>query len=249
MEINTQVSGNSATITLAGEVEHYDQRSDSAPNLWQLQSVVAASGGDAMVKNSELLGAAGINSQPESLTYFLFFDEPGDYRLWVRAKRDSDSILAPATTQLNDGVFATLNDVQFTGAVGISGFGQEFEWLSTDENGSVATVNISSRGFHSLNLWLGDQVTAIDKFVVTNNFTFEPSDTGPAAFDGTDDSPDRGGETETETETDLELESNAGLVTSSESGRSGGSASAFLLLVSLMYLMLPLIRQYRHQSR
>ena len=44
----------------------------------------------------------------------------------------------------------------------------------------VATINVTSAGLHTINVWMREDGLVLDKLVLTTNASFTPTATGPA---------------------------------------------------------------------
>jgi hypothetical protein len=47
-------------------------------------------------------------------------------------------------------------------------------------DGVSATINVTSAGVHTLNLWMREDGFVVDKVVLSSNVNYVPSGTGPA---------------------------------------------------------------------
>lgn len=47
-------------------------------------------------------------------------------------------------------------------------------------DGPVATINVATTGVHTVNLWMREDGTIVDKVVITSSSTYTPTGTGPA---------------------------------------------------------------------
>lgn len=129
--------------------------------------VMRAVGGEAGTVNT------GEQTSGPRLDYKVWFHEPGAYYVWARLLSQdglSDSIHVGL-----DGVVAT------RGGLGMStGNHGTWGWASR-VSGVRVRVEVSSRGLHSLNVWLRESGVRLDKLVLVKDWAFVPAGLGPAA--------------------------------------------------------------------
>ena len=106
------------------------------------------------------------------LSFSANFTRSGRHYLWVRG-------LAP--NQTSGSVHAGLNGNESAGARSVTlGSVETAVWSNSGQAGSKAYVDIPSTGEHRLDLWMDQDGTVIDKFVLTPNPDYVPSGSGPA---------------------------------------------------------------------
>ena len=101
------------------------------------------------------------------LDYSIQFNRSGTHYLWVRAVGPgggSNSV----HLGLNGQEVASAADIDFTAKAG-------YVWTTV-----VKTVVVPSTGVHTLNLWMRESGSIVDKIVVTSSSSFVPSGSGPA---------------------------------------------------------------------
>ncbi|MCE5326265.1 MAG: tandem-95 repeat protein, partial [Planctomycetaceae bacterium] len=109
------------------------------------------------------------------LDYQIQFSTPGTYYVWIRtigATGSDDSINVGL-----DGQAVTL------GKWGMTDTTTTWDWNNSvvDANGATrVAVNVATAGVHTLNVWMREDGTAVDKIVLTRDATYTPTGTGPA---------------------------------------------------------------------
>ena len=62
----------------------------------------------------------------------------------------------------------------------ITGFTAAFGWSKNTMDAVVATINVTSTGLHTINVWMREDGIVLDKLVLTSNASFTPTGNGPA---------------------------------------------------------------------
>lgn len=106
------------------------------------------------------------------LDYRVTFSAPGTYYLWARTQHDNTN-----EDTLHGGIDktapATAKTMLNSGAVG------QWSWTGALSGGGRATIAVPSAGEHTVNLWMSEDGTRIDRFLLTTNSGFAPSGSGP----------------------------------------------------------------------
>ncbi len=128
------------------------------------------------------------------MTYNLYFKDPAVYYIWARGWGDAN---AAAGTGLGSsgsksihfgidgelyqtGSFITANMGGAPG-VGLVFTPNAWNWGSTVQNSATRiSVNVTTPGFHSIDVIMREDGFTIDKFLLTTNVAFVPSGLGPA---------------------------------------------------------------------
>jgi hypothetical protein len=114
----------------------------------------------------------------ERLDYHVDFVNTGTYYVWVRMECPSGG---------DDSVHAGLNGTpESYGAIGITerdatqcSGASGWAWMNATDDGEV-TVEVDSSGKHTVNLWMREDGTRVDKIMLTTDSDFTPSGDGPA---------------------------------------------------------------------
>jgi len=155
------------------EAEHFSLNTPRASHTWDLTSDSAAAGTQCMLSNPN--NGANVNTgyptgSPQ-LNFPVKFTTTGTYQVWVRG-------LGAGTADRT--VHAGLDGAGPTTADRISGFSGTYAWSRSTLDGPVATINVTSAGVHTVNLWMREDGFRVDRLLLTTNTGFVPSGTGPA---------------------------------------------------------------------
>lgn len=172
------------------EVEDFDTNLRQGGHAWSVASDSSSSGGTKL----RALPDSGVNKDSGYQTYDPLVDSPKlDYRIdfvktgihhvWLRGKGgDSGNSVHVGL----DGVpLQSADRLQF-GDGGTS----SWLWVSQTKDGAVATIDVGSVGPHTLNVWMREDGTEIDKIVVASSSSYVPSGSGPAASPRGSSTPD-----------------------------------------------------------
>src|SRR6185369_11830275 len=155
------------------EAEHFSTNTPRVSHTWDLTSDGAAAGGQCMLSNPNN-GAnvnTGYTTGSPQLDFPVKFTTTGTYQVWIRG-------LGAGTGDRT--VHAGLDGTGPTTADRISGFSTGYAWSKSTLDGVVATINVTSAGVHTVNLWMREDGFRVDRILLTTNTGFVPSGTGPA---------------------------------------------------------------------
>lgn len=115
--------------------------------------------------------AAVENTAAPRLDFKIDFRATGTWYVWVRMPA-----LASSDDSVNiglDGAIASKNIQNTTG---------NWAWLASNAGGARVTVNVTSAGVHTLNLWMREDGAIVDRLVLSTNpsYVLAASDSGPA---------------------------------------------------------------------
>ena len=154
------------------EAESYDFNTD---DLWvENFSRGTPSGGVSMV----LPNGAGGNETSSQLQYDVEFTKTGVHIVWYRASGDSGNDDS-SWFWLDDARPANRVDGNQASMTGFSGK-SDFVWVSDPQDGaSPYTIEIDELGLYTIALARREDGSFFDKFVITDDFDFDPNDYGP----------------------------------------------------------------------
>ena len=154
------------------EAESYDFNTD---DLWVEDfSRGMPSGGVSMV----LPNGAGGNETSSQLQYDVEFTYTGVHIVWYRASGDSGNDDS-SWFWLDDARPANRVDGNQASMTGFSGK-SDFVWVSDPQDGaSPYTIEIDELGLYTIALARREDGSFFDKFVITDDFDFDPNDYGP----------------------------------------------------------------------
>ncbi len=166
--VNSNGGGNGAFIEQGGtvvmEAENYSSKTARSQRDWLPNAAIAGySGAGAMtaLPNGGLNIQTNIQSSSPEMAYQVLFSTPGVYNIWLRAAGPTGS---------DDSLHVGLN-----GAVRASPAVSGAAWFWK----KVGTLTISSPGLNSVNIWMREDGTSLDKLLLTTGAT-TPSGAGPA---------------------------------------------------------------------
>lgn len=167
-----------------------DGNAEWADHQWLTFRNVSASGREAITtlpnvsssgRTNYYSGGTNDTKNGPRLDYPVRFQKTGTYYVWVRMKTpstnpgQSDSV----HIALDNGTLATKN------GQGLSdGTSSSWSWIQGVSGGtSSVTVTVSSPGVHTINLWMREDGTHVDKIILVDNSSYNPnSDPVPSAW-------------------------------------------------------------------
>ncbi len=165
----------STSGALVLEAEAFTGRVNRLNTGWQATGGGNYSGGLAVAvpyDRNVNSGSADYNFVTTSprLDYRINVLRPGTYYLWLRG-------LAPAgvTAGTNDSAHVGLDGVAVASADRISGFDSSLKWINSTMDGPAATIDITTAGLHTLNLYMRESGLVVDEILLTPSATFVPS--------------------------------------------------------------------------
>ena len=165
------------TGLLSIELENFDGNTPQGGHSWSPLSAAGASGGDGMeaTPNNGTNNNTGYISNSPRLDYLVNFTQTGTHYVWIRAR-------GPAST--DDSVHVGLNGAGPSSSDRITGWGSGgFTWSDETMDDVRATINVAAPGEQTLNLWMREDGTQVDKIVLTTDSSLVPTSfgsTGPA---------------------------------------------------------------------
>jgi PKD repeat protein len=173
-------SGGSAFQEQSGQVvmeaEHFAESVNRNSQSWIKRTDTAGSVGTGFMRAEPDSGATTDDTnypttRPE-LRYRVQISTPGTYYVWLRGYATDDS---------NNSVHVGLNGQAVASAdkISTSTF-NSWTWIQSTRDGPVATVNISSAGLYTINLWMREDGFRVDRVLLTTNSSLTPSGNGPA---------------------------------------------------------------------
>ena len=136
----------------------------------------------AQPNNGAFVETAYVTQSPR-LDFRVKFVQTGPHHVWVRGYANT---LDDNTCHVGlDGQAVSTADKICLSAV------QDWEWTKATvgtscSNGPPATVNVSSAGVHTVNLWMREDGFKVTKIILTTNASYVPSDNGadPESLEG-----------------------------------------------------------------
>jgi hypothetical protein len=159
---------------IVAEAEGYVTALAQGGAEWVEGSSSDSSGGTAMqaLPNAGGVADSGYETNSPRLDFRVAFAKTGTHYVWMRGRGVT-----------GDGsVHVGLDGAGQEAGRAVSGFNADWTWSNTTIAGTVATVNVSDAGLHTLNVWMREDGFMLDKLVLTPSATYTPTGIGP---DGT----------------------------------------------------------------
>ena len=154
------------------EAEHFDTNVSQGGHSWTSIAPAGSSGSGAMEaspNNGTKHNTGNVSNSPR-LDFPINFTRTGIHYVWIRAHKASGQ---------DDSVHVGLDGAAVSSSDRISGFALgTWSWSKQTMDGPVATVNITTTGIHTLNLWMREDGAVVDKLLLTTNASYIPSGTG-----------------------------------------------------------------------
>ncbi|MCC7193151.1 MAG: S8 family serine peptidase [Phycisphaeraceae bacterium] len=165
-----QESGGQVTI----ETEIFDGVVSRSGATWAMVSSGSYSGGFAMqaTPNTGFGVYSNIAATSPQLDYRVNFTTTGVYYIWVRGR---------GATQSDDSVHLGLDGVVASTSDNIAGFNNSLGWSRSTMDKAVATIQVTTPGLHTVNLYMREDGFIMDKLVLTTDSGFTPTGSGPAS--------------------------------------------------------------------
>lgn len=166
----------------AFEAESYDLNTAQGTSYWALTSPATrpVPAGFSGVGVMEAQPNAGLNiNDPNILTlsprldYVVNFPTAGTYFVWVRVSGPSGA---------DDSMHIGLNGALGEFGTNLTGFpaAGTYGWVSTTSGGRARVV-VPSAGNHTVNLWMREDGTIVDRILLTSDTAYVPTGNGPAS--------------------------------------------------------------------
>ena len=159
------------------EAEHYDNKT-------------VGDNGDEWIEVGPMggfTGTAGMQAQPDNntgsrdtnyaarsprLDYEINFVTTGTHYVWILAFGDDGN---------SDSCHAGLDGQEISTADRMSGWNVNYRWRNTTSDGPVATIEVTTAGQHTFNIWMREDGLIVDKIVLTTNpnFSLTGTEAGP----------------------------------------------------------------------
>lgn len=164
---------------------------DEANHYWETFHDTDASGWSAIAAYPNVSsgfgtkGHTGDSTNGPRLDYDVQFGSGGDYQVWVRSKAPSSD--AGNSDSVHVGLADNGNDPASYGGNGVGHGGTTWGWASTvTSDGSDVVLDVPSSGGHTVQLWMREDGTQVDRIVLVrdpNSGTteYQPTGTGPEA--------------------------------------------------------------------
>jgi len=156
------------------EAENYDTSLRQGGHRWAVISESDAAGGkclqalpnDGVEKDAKFAEYDPLKDSPK-LDYRINFTRAGNYHVWIRAKGNiSDNSVHVGI----DGKAVSSSDkIEFGPST------SNYVWSKATKDKQGAFISISSIGFHTINVWMDEDGTKLDKILLTSDAGYDPS--------------------------------------------------------------------------
>lgn len=166
-----QDPGPAGLVAVEGESEHANVAAGG--HTWSPVFPAGYSGTgarQAMPNNGTTVNAGYAAASPR-LDYRVYFTRTGTYRVWVRG-------IGP--TGSDDSCHVGLDGMELATSDRMSSFGTAWTWSNATMDGPVATINVTTAGVHTVNVWMREDGFIFDKLLLTLDTAYIPTGTGPA---------------------------------------------------------------------
>jgi len=157
------------------EAEHFTGEVSRGGKSWQLQTTPSGYVGSGLMR---LLpdGSGPLNNNYATngaeLQFRIQFATPGTYHVWLRTNNEDNKddsvhvgIDGQAVSTADKMTYETFN---------------AWAWFNTTMDGPVATLQVTSAGLHTVNVWMREDGFRLDRLLLTTNAAFVPTGNGPA---------------------------------------------------------------------
>ncbi len=138
---------------------------------WNAVTITGSSGGARQAMSNTGVNTSDTLVGPR-MDYRVKFATTGTYFIWVRLRGAgaSDNALHAGL----NGTAATLGSAGMSTGTSYN----SWQWKRTKENNAVVSVNVSTVGYHTVNLWMREDGVVADKIILTTNASFASPGTG-----------------------------------------------------------------------
>ena len=214
----TVKQGGDSQAPIAIEAEHYNKKVARNKHNWTPTDTEGYSGEGAMMASPEdkVRVDSGYDKKSPRLDYQVKFAEAGTYYVWLRALGPSGS-----SNSVHVGLDGKTVKAGQNITVPVTG---DYVWT----DGLQTPLEMSEPGLHTLNLWMRESGTIIDKIVLSNDPGFTPMSKGPdeASVSATDQESTDEGSTDDSSSADKGSTDNGSADEGSSNNGSTDSGSA-----------------------
>ncbi len=154
------------------EAERFDVNQAAGGHSWVevFPNGVSGSAMAATPNNGTNVNSGYVTSSPR-LDFEVNFAKTGIHFVWIRGIGASG---------FDDSVHVGLNNSAVASADRITKFSPSPGWSGQTMDGVVATINVTSLGLNTINVWMREDGFVFDKLVLSTDATFTPTGSGPS---------------------------------------------------------------------
>lgn len=169
-----QDGGSDGIISI--EAENFDNKVSQGGHDWVEATATSGYSGVAYMLSTPDNGAnvnTGYISTSPRLDYKINFVKTGTHYLWMRTHK--------GTAATDDSFHAGLDGIALSTSDRIQAANPSGEWVwgNGDIDANVVTINVTTVGEHTLNIWMREDGSKLDKLVITTSATYTPTGAGP----------------------------------------------------------------------
>lgn len=167
-----QETGANGLVVL--EAEHFDAAAAPRAKAWTHYAAVAGFSGTGAVRatpNTGVVVNTGYVANSPRLDFRVNFNKTGTHYVWVRGR-------APSAGDRT--LHVGLDGAAVPTADRISGLPSAYGWTNGTLDGAVATIDVTTPGVHTVNVWMREDGAVVDKLLLTTNPDYTPAGPGPA---------------------------------------------------------------------
>jgi len=156
------------------EAENYDTSLPQGGHRWTVISETGAAGGkslqalpnDGVKKDANFAEYDPIKDAPK-LDYRINFTRTGNYHVWIRAKGNKYD--NSVHVGINGKGIPSSDMIEFPPST------SNYVWSKATKDNQDALISISSIGLHTINVWMDEDGTKLDKILLTSDAGYDPS--------------------------------------------------------------------------
>ncbi len=156
------------------EAENYDTNLPQGGHRWSVITETGASRDKAlqalpnkgMEKDSKFAQYDPLKDSPK-LDYRIKFTRQGKYHVWIRAKGGKSDNSVHVGVDGKD--VSSSNKIEFPPSA------SEYVWSRATKDDKDASISISSIGFHTINVWMDEDGTKLDKLLLAPDADYDPA--------------------------------------------------------------------------
>ena len=160
--------------TVCLEAEHYDTSLPQGGHRWS----VTAESGAAQGKSVQALPNSGVEKNTSfarydplkdspKLDYRINFTRTGKYHVWIRAKGTASD--NSVHVGIDGKAISSSDKIEFPPSK------SKYVWSRATKDKHDASIFISSIGLHTLNVWMNEDGTKLDRILLTSDAGYDPS--------------------------------------------------------------------------
>jgi len=158
------------------EAENYAANTPQGGHDWISVTTPAGYSGTSAMNTTPNINTSintGYAADSPRLDFIVYFTKTGTHYIWIRGYGDGGS------GDSDDSCHAGLDGAEISTSDRISTFPPAYTWSKATMDGPDATINVTSTGLHTVNVWMREDGFVFDKMVLTTNPAYTPTGNGP----------------------------------------------------------------------